>query len=63
MSLFTYKAMNEGGRVVHGQLDAINLVDLEMRLKRMDLDFINGSEVRQGGLFRGGLLISGRLVV
>ena len=53
MSLFTYKAMNEGGRVVHGQLDAINLVDLEMRLKRMDLDFINGNEVRQGGLFRG----------
>jgi type IV pilus assembly protein PilC len=53
VSLFTYKAMNEGGRVVHGQLDAINLVDLEMRLKRMDLDFINGNEVRQGGLFRG----------
>jgi type IV pilus assembly protein PilC len=39
---------------VHGQLDAINLVDLEMRLKRMDLDFINGSEVRQGSFFRGG---------
>ena len=54
MSLFTYKAMNEGGRVVQGQLDAINLVDLEMRLKRMDLDFINGKEVRQGGLLRGG---------
>ncbi len=54
MSLFTYKAMNEGGRVVNGQLDAINLVDLEMRLKRMDLDFINGKEVRQGGLLRGG---------
>lgn len=53
MALFTYKAMNEGGRVVHGQLDAINLVDLEMRLKRMELDFINGNEVRQGGLFRG----------
>jgi type IV pilus assembly protein PilC len=53
VSLFTYKAMNEGGRVVHGQLDAINLIDLEMRLKRMDLDFINGNEVRQGGLFRG----------
>ena len=54
MALFTYKAMNEGGRVVHGQLDAINLVDLEMRLKRMELDFINGNELRQSGLFRGG---------
>jgi type IV pilus assembly protein PilC len=45
--------MNTGGRVVHGQMDAINLVDLEMRLKRMDLDFINGDPVKQGGLFRG----------
>jgi type IV pilus assembly protein PilC len=45
--------MNTGGRVIHGQIDAINLVDLEMRLKRMDLDFINGNEVRQSGLFRG----------
>lgn len=54
MALFTYKAMNTGGRMVHGQLDAINLVDLEMRLKRMDLDFINGAEVRRGGLFQGG---------
>lgn len=54
MALFTYKAMNDGGRVVQGRLDASNLVDLEMRLKRMDLDFINGNEIRQGGLFRGG---------
>ena len=54
MALFTYKAMNAGGRVVHGQLDAINLVDLEMRLKRMELDFINGTEMRRGGLFSGG---------
>ena len=62
MSLFTYKAMNEGGRVVQGQLDAINLVDLEMRLKRMDLDFINGNEVRQGGLFRGGRIPKPELI-
>lgn len=53
MTIFSYKAMNTGGRVIHGQIDAINLVDLEMRLKRMDLDFINGNEVRQTGLFRG----------
>ena len=56
MALFTYKAMNEGGRVVSGQLDAINLIDLEMRLKRMDLDFINGSEMRRSSLFSGGNL-------
>jgi type IV pilus assembly protein PilC len=32
---------------VLGRLDAINLIDLEMRLKRMDLDFINGDPVRR----------------
>lgn len=54
MALFTYKAMNTGGRVVHGQIEAINLVDLEMRLQRMDMDFINGTEVRRSGLLAGG---------
>ncbi|HMM54127.1 MAG TPA: type II secretion system F family protein [Candidatus Desulfobacillus sp.] len=54
MALFSYKAMNTAGRIVHGRLDAINLVDLELRLRRMELDFINGGEVAQGGLFRGG---------
>ena len=44
MPVFAYKAMNSGGRTVRGELDAINLVDLEMRLKRMDLDFINGRD-------------------
>lgn len=50
MALYAYKAMNLNGRTVVGRLEAINLVDLEMRLKRMDLDFINGDTVRQGGL-------------
>ncbi len=50
MALYAYKAMNPSGRTVMGRLDAINLIDLEMRLKRMDLDFINGDTVRQGGL-------------
>ena len=50
MALYAYKAMNSTGRTVMGRLDAINLIDLEMRLKRMDLDFINGSTVKQGGI-------------
>jgi type IV pilus assembly protein PilC len=50
MALYAYKAMNLNGRTVVGRLEAINLVDLEMRLKRMDLDFINGDTVKQGGL-------------
>ncbi|NJD33550.1 MAG: type II secretion system F family protein [Betaproteobacteria bacterium] len=50
MPLYAYKAMNSVGRMVMGRLDAINLIDLEMRLKRMDLDFINGDAVKQGGM-------------
>ncbi len=45
MALFDYKAISLEGRTVLGRLDAINLVDLEMRLKRMDLDLVNGSPV------------------
>lgn len=58
MALFAYKAMNVDGGIVRGQLDAANLADLEMRLKRMELDFINGSALdkalRERGLFRRG---------
>ncbi|MDK9703145.1 MAG: type II secretion system F family protein [Sulfuritalea sp.] len=50
MALYAYKAMNTHGRMVSGRLEAINLIDLEMRLKRMDLDFINGDTLKQGGL-------------
>ena len=50
MALYAYKAINPAGRTVMGRLDAINLIDLEMRLKRLDLDFINGDPVKQGGL-------------
>ena len=50
MSLHAYKAMDPGGQLVFGRMDALNLVDLEMRLKRMDLDLINGDQVKQGGI-------------
>ncbi|MCB1960018.1 MAG: type II secretion system F family protein [Rhodocyclaceae bacterium] len=42
MAMFAYKAMTPEGRQVRGEMDAVNLVDLEMRLKRMDMDFITG---------------------
>jgi type IV pilus assembly protein PilC len=48
VALYAYKAMNDAGRVVFGRIDAINPIDLEMRLKRMGLDFINGNPVSQG---------------
>jgi type IV pilus assembly protein PilC len=54
MATYAYKAMNQVGRFVHGRMDAVNLIDLEMRLKRLDLDFINGNPVKQGTMFGGG---------
>ncbi|MCL2525141.1 MAG: type II secretion system F family protein [Betaproteobacteria bacterium] len=40
--LFDYKAVSAAGRMTTGRLDASNLADLEMRLKRMDLDLVTG---------------------
>ena len=54
MGMYTYKAMNADGRTVTGRLDAINAVDLEMRLKRMDLDFINGAPIKESRFNAGG---------
>lgn len=61
MSLYAYKAMDADGRLVFGRMDAANPVDLEMRLKRMDLDFINGDPVKQGGF--GGMRITRRELI
>ncbi len=53
MTLYAYKAMGADGRIVLGRMDAANAIDLELRLKRMDLDFIRGNPVRQLGMFGG----------
>lgn len=53
MTLYAYKAMGADGRIVLGRMDATNAIDLELRLKRMDLDFIRGNPVRQLGMFGG----------
>ena len=37
--------------MTNGRLDALNLVDLEMRLKRMELDLVTGQPVQQRKLF------------
>lgn len=51
MALYNYKAVTETGRMMQGRLDAINLLDLEMRLKRMDLDFVTGTPIAANTLF------------
>lgn len=49
--LFDYKAVSAEGRMISGRLDAINLIDLEMRLKRMELDLVTGTQLQQKSLF------------
>ena len=49
--LFDYKAVSAEGRMTYGRLDALNMVDLEMRLKRMELDLVTGQPVQQRKLF------------
>ncbi|HWT53814.1 MAG TPA: type II secretion system F family protein [Rhodocyclaceae bacterium] len=53
MPIYAYKAINPAGRRVQGRMDAVNEVDLEMRLKRMELDFINGQPITHRTLFAG----------
>jgi type IV pilus assembly protein PilC len=46
MANFLYKAIDKTGRPARGKLEAINEVDLELRLKRMGLDLISARESR-----------------
>jgi type IV pilus assembly protein PilC len=48
MARFTYKAIDTHGKTVMGQIEALNIVDLEMRLQRMGLDLITGGPTRRG---------------
>ncbi|MBP9803343.1 MAG: type II secretion system F family protein [Candidatus Accumulibacter sp.] len=53
MPLYTYKAVSPEGRMRLGRIDAVNLVDLEMRLRRMELDLVSGELVSHRGLLAG----------
>ncbi|MHB1290591.1 MAG: type II secretion system F family protein [Sulfuricella sp.] len=41
MTQFVYQAMDAEGKIIRGNMDASNLSDLELRLKRMELDLID----------------------
>jgi len=45
VSAFKYKAVDRGGRPARGTLDAVNEIDLELRLRRMGLDLITYREI------------------
>ncbi len=51
MPLYSYRAIAPDGRMVLGRIDALNLVDLEMRLRRMELDLITGELLSNRTLF------------
>lgn len=55
MPSFEYKAVDKTGKPVRGGLEAVNEADLELRLRRMNLDLITCKAVdRKVSRFRGG---------
>ena len=46
MEFYQYKAIDEQGRIHNGQVDAVNIADLEMRLRKLGLDLVNYKEVK-----------------
>lgn len=55
MSQWAYKAVDEQGRQVLGRMEALNLIDLELRLKRLQLELINAEPISYGHLGGGGV--------
>ena len=55
MPAYEYKAVDRGGRPARGNLEAVNEVDLELRLRRMGLDLITFKPIERAAAgFRGG---------
>ena len=54
MPSFQYKAVDKAGRPARGGLDAVNEVDLELRLRRMGLDLITFREIEKTASGFGG---------
>jgi type IV pilus assembly protein PilC len=53
MAVFQYKAVTADGRMANGRIDALNVIDLEMRLKRMELDLVSGEPISTQSLLGG----------
>ena len=51
MALFNYKSIDANGKAILGQIDALNIVDLELRLKRMGLDMVTGGPTKRVTVF------------
>lgn len=52
MASYSYRAIDDTGRMLSGSTDAINPVDLEMRLKRLGLDLVTFETIKKSTLMR-----------
>jgi type IV pilus assembly protein PilC len=52
VALFAYRAIDAGGHVSSGNLDAANAIDLELRLKRLGLDLLTFDSVKRSAALR-----------
>ncbi|MCE2722732.1 MAG: type II secretion system F family protein [Burkholderiales bacterium] len=50
MATFSYRAVNHEGQIQTGNLDASNAIDLELRLKKMELDLIRFESIKKSAL-------------
>jgi type IV pilus assembly protein PilC len=49
MAIFVYQSMDVDGKMVRGNMEAVNVSDLDLRLKHMGLDLIDCQSARQQG--------------
>jgi len=52
VALFAYRAVDTEGRISSGNLDAVNAIDLELRLKRLGLDLVTFDPVKRSAARR-----------
>lgn len=50
MASFSYRAIDHEGQIQTGNIDAANAIDLELRLKRLELDLIKFETVKKSAL-------------
>jgi type IV pilus assembly protein PilC len=60
MPVYSYKAVDPRGKRVFGQVEALNVFDLEQRLARMSLDLVTGAPSSRSVRFLGGGKITRR---
>jgi len=52
MATFSYRAIDQEGQIQTGNIDAANAIDLELRLKRMEMDLIRFESIKKSALSR-----------